>query len=227
MIVLTADQRGSTRHGDRVPEGLALLAACTAGRAGLVLPFDRTVGDEVQGLLDGGPDGAALALDATLALLRDGRWTVGLGAGAVDEPLPAASRAASGGAFVHARHAVERAKGRGSAAPVAVEADDPAAAAEVEALLRLLGAVAARRSPAGWEAVDTLAAAGGAGSQKDVARALGITEQAVSQRLRAALWAEEAAVRPVVVRLLVALAGGGAPRAADGAGRGATGGAGA
>jgi hypothetical protein len=225
MIVLTADQRGSTRHGDRVPEVLPFLDTRTAGRPGLVLPFDRTVGDEVQGLFAGGPDGAALATDTALALLRDGRWTVGIGAGAVDEPLPAASRAASGGAFVHARHAVERAKGRGSVAPVAVEADDAAAAAEVEALLRLLGAVAARRSPAGWEAIDTLAAAGERASQKDAALALGVTEQAMSQRLRAALWAEEAAVRPVVVRLLTELAGD--PGAAGGRGRGAAGGAGA
>lgn len=224
MIVLTADQRGSTRHGDRVPEVLALLTARTGGRAGLVLPFDRTVGDEVQGLFDAGPDGATLALDTALALLRDGRWTVGLGVGGVDEPLPTASRAASGPAFVHARHAVERAKGRGSVAPVAVEADDAAAAAEVEALLRLLGAVAARRTPAGWEAVDTLIGAGTDASQKDVARALGVTEQAVSQRLRAALWAEEAATRPVAARLLAALAGAGgqagrpAGRPAGGAG---------
>jgi hypothetical protein len=220
VIVLTADQRGSTLHGDRVPEVLDLLVARTAGRAGLVLPFDRTVGDEVQGVLDTGPDGATLALDTALALLREGRWTVGLGVGAVDEPLPAASRAASGPAFVHARHAVERAKGRGSAAPVAVEADDAGGAAEVEALLRLLGAVAARRTPAGWEAIDTLTGAGADASQKDVAHALGVTEQAVSQRLRAALWAEEAAARPVVARLLAALAGPGGRegRPAGGAG---------
>jgi hypothetical protein len=221
VIVLTADQRGSTRHGDRVPEVLDLLSARTAGRAGLVLPFDRTVGDEVQGLFDAGPDGATLALDTALALLRDGRWTVGLGVGAVDRPLPAVSRAASGPAFVHARHAVERAKGRGSAAPVAVEADDAAAAAEVEALLRLLGAVAARRTRAGWEAIDTLTGTGTGASQKDVAQALGITEQAVSQRLRAALWAEEAAVRPVAVRLLAALAGPGGREGRQAGGAGA------
>ncbi|WP_455605091.1 hypothetical protein [Cellulosimicrobium funkei] len=35
-----------------------------------------------------------------------------------------------------------------------------------------------------------------------MARALGVSEQAVSQRLRTALWPEEAAARPVVARLL-------------------------
>ncbi len=57
-----------------------------------------------------------------------------------------------------------------------------------------------RRTAPGWEAVDALARVGG--TQKDVARALGVSEQAVSQRLRTALWPEEAAARPVVARLL-------------------------
>ncbi len=135
-----------------------------------------------------------------LDLLRDGGWSVGLGVGPVDEPLPAVSREASGTAFVLAREAVEQAKSRAATAPVAVRGEPASRAAEVEALLRLLAAVADRRTAPGWEAVDALARVGG--TQKDVARALGVSEQAVSQRLRTALWPEEAAVRPVVARLL-------------------------
>ena len=196
MFVLTVDQRGSTGHRDRVPEVLARLEGLLADRPGLVVPFDRTVGDEVQGVLDD----PATVVDAVLDLLRDGGWSVGVGAGAVDEPLPAASREASGEAFVRAREAVEQAKSRAATAPVAVRGEPTARAAEVEALLRLLAAVVDRRTAPGWEAVDTLARVGG--TQKDVAQALGVSEQAVSQRLRAALWPEEAAVRPVVARLL-------------------------
>lgn len=196
MFVLTVDQRGSTGHRDRVPEVLARLEVLLAGRPGLVVPFDRTVGDEVQGVLDD----PATVVDAVLDLLRDGGWSVGVGAGAVDQPLPAVSREASGEAFVRAREAVEQAKSRAATAPVAVRGEPAARAAEVEALLRLLAAVVDRRTAPGWEAVDTLARVGG--TQKDVARALGVSEQAVSQRLRAALWPEEAAVRPVVARLL-------------------------
>ena len=196
MFVLTVDQRGSTGHRDRVPEVLARLEVLLAGRPGLVVPFDRTVGDEVQGVLDD----PATVVDAVLDLLRDGGWSVGVGAGAVDEPLPAVSREASGEAFVRAREAVEQAKSRAATAPVAVRGEPTARAAEVEALLRLLAAVVDRRTAPGWEAVDTLARVGG--TQKDVAQALGVSEQAVSQRLRAALWPEEAAVRPVVARLL-------------------------
>ncbi|MEV7961101.1 hypothetical protein [Oerskovia paurometabola] len=199
MFVLTVDQRASTRRGDLVPEVLATLAPFDA-RDGVVIGFDRTVGDEVQAVLDD----AALVVEIVLALGRWGGWSTGLGLGDVlpgpNGRLPAASREASGSAFVHARAAVERAKTRGTHVPLAVEGPDRAAAGEVEALLRLLLAVGARRTPAGWEVVDALARVGG--TQKDVARDLGISEQAVSQRLRASLWSEEAAVRPVVTRLL-------------------------
>lgn len=196
MFVLTVDQRSSTGHPDRVPELLGRLGAFLAHRPGVVVAFDRTVGDEVQGVLDD----PATVVDVVLELLRDGGWSVGLGVGAVDEPLPAVSREASGEAFVRARDAVEQAKSRAATAPVAVRGGRPGRAEEVEALLRLLAAVAARRTDPGWEAVDALADVGG--TQKDVARRLGVTEQAVSQRLRSALWPEEAAVRPVVTRLL-------------------------
>lgn len=201
VFVLTVDQRGSTGRPDRVPEVLVRLEALLADRPGVVVPFDRTVGDEVQGVLDD----PATVVDVVLDLLRDGGWSVGLGAGGVDEPLPAVSREASGEAFVRARDAVEQAKSRAATAPVAVRGEPPERAAEVEALLRLLAAVVERRTDPGWEAVDTLARVGG--TQKDVARALGVSEQAVSQRLRAALWPEEAAVRPVVARLLGELQG--------------------
>ena len=196
MFVLTVDQRGSTGHPDRVPEVLARLGELLDGRPGVVIPFDRTVGDEVQGVLDD----AGTVVEVVLDLLRDGGWSVGVGTGSVDEPLPAVSREASGEAFVRAREAVEQAKSRTATAPVAVRGEPSARAAEVEALLRLLAAVVDRRTAPGWEAVDTLAPVGG--TQKDVARVLGVSEQAVSQRLRVALWPEEAAVRPVVARLL-------------------------
>lgn len=213
MLVLTVDQRDSTRRGDLVPVVLERLEALAGRRgersSGLVLPFERTVGDEVQAVLSSDDRGSRLAVEVVLALLRDGGWSVGVGAGPVDEPLPDVSRAGSGPAFVRARAAVERAKGRGSAVPVAVVGPDeePGAtiAADAEAVLRLLGAVAARRTEAGWEAIDTLAGQAGRGApQRATARALGVSEQAVSQRLRAALWAEEEAVRPLAARLLAA-----------------------
>ncbi|MFJ3407003.1 hypothetical protein [Promicromonospora sp. NPDC090134] len=268
MIVLTVDQRGSTYAADRVPEVLAELARLTRFREGVVVGFERTVGDEVQGVLASGRAGAELAVDLSLHLLRDQGWSVGIGVGQVEGPLPTVSREARGFAFYRARDAVERAKTRGRGTSVAVEGPPPGApdlrtaisgaaapgapapdtgapdggsatdagrtapdpdaaqpdtaqpdtaqpdvaqpdlAAEVEALLRLLAAIRARRTPQGWEVADTLASlADKPGRQRIVAQSLHVSEQAVSQRVRAALWQEEEAVRPVVVRLLAELSG--------------------
>ena len=220
MIVLTVDQRGSTYASDRVPEVLEELARLTSGRDGIVVPFERTVGDEVQAILAVGQAGAQVAVDLALHLLRDQGWSVGIGVGSVEGPLPAVSREARGFAFYRARDAVERAKTRGKGTSIAVEgpppgsgpagqgavgrdATEPDRAAEVEALLRLLAAIRARRTPQGWEVADTLASLEDKqGRQRIVAQSLNVSEQAVSQRVRAALWQEEEAVRPVVVRLL-------------------------
>lgn len=191
MFVLTVDQEGSRRVGDRVPD----LLAAVRDAPGLVLPFERTVGDEVQAVLAD----AELVVDLALRLLRMGGWSVGIGAGAVDEPLPASTRAGSGPAFVHARTAVDRAKVRSRPVPVAVAGADARAAADAEAVLTLLGAVVTRRSAAGWAVVDAVVELG---TQDRVAARLGITQQAVSQRLRAGLWAAETAGRPVAARLL-------------------------
>ena len=234
MIVLTVDQRGSTYAADRVPEILAEIAHLVRDREGLVVPFERTVGDEIQGILKAGHAGAALAIDLALHLLRDEGWSIGIGVGQVDGPLPVVSREARGFAFYRARDAVERAKTRSKGMSVAVEGPAPGApdrvpparsaaatraagdtaeaaaepdlAGEVEALLRLLAAVRARRTPQGWEVADTLASlADKPGRQRIVAQSLRVSEQAVSQRVRAALWHEEEAVRPIVVRLLAEL----------------------
>ncbi|BDZ43680.1 hypothetical protein GCM10025865_29790 [Paraoerskovia sediminicola] len=199
MFVLTFDQRRSTGAPDRVPEAVAALSAVAAPsqeRSALVLPIERTVGDEAQALLDDASTTVALVLE----LARHGGWSIGLGIGGVRTPLGASTRASTGDAYVRAREAVERAKSRGPSVPLAVEGPDPDAAREVEALLRLLAVVVGRRTARGWEAVDGLLEHGG--RQTDVARALGISEQAVSQRLRTGLWAEETAARPVVERLL-------------------------
>ncbi|GAA2231587.1 hypothetical protein GCM10010413_32090 [Promicromonospora sukumoe] len=249
MIVLTVDQRGSTYAADRVPEVLAELAELTRGRDGVVVPFERTVGDEVQGILAAGRAGAGLAVDLSLHLLRDQGWSIGIGVGSVEGPLPSVSREARGYAFYRARDAVERAKTRGRGTSIAVEGPPPGApdlraagntesgnteprstepdttasdteppdlAAEVEALLRLLAAIRARRTPHGWEVADTLASlADKPGRQRIVAQSLQVSEQAVSQRVRAALWQEEEAVRPVVVRLLAELSGSVGPDLVD------------
>ncbi|WP_291890024.1 hypothetical protein [Cellulomonas sp.] len=188
---MTIDQRGSRVHGDRVAELLALLADEPAVRA-----FERTVGDEVQAVYD--DEHAVVA--AALRVMRTGGWSVGIGAGPVDEPLPPSPREAAGPAFVLARAAVEAAKSRSRTVPLAVRGFDDGAGRDAEAVLVLVAAVAARRSEAGWVVADAMAA--GEVRQEVVASSLGVSQQAVSQRLRTALWAEEQGARRAAARLL-------------------------
>ena len=198
MIVVTADQRHSTATGERVDALLTQLGPWQSHWAAAVaLPLERTVGDEVQAVLT---DPAA-AVDLALALMREGDWSVGLGVGGVHLPLADSARASSGPAFVNARRAVERARGRGEPVPMVVAGDDDDSAAEATAVLQLLAAVVRRRSRAGWEVADLMIRGT---SQKDAAAALGISPQAVSQRVSAGMVEEERGARPVAARLLAA-----------------------
>ena len=56
-----------------------------------------------------------------------------------------------------------------------------------------------RRSSEGWEAVDLLESGL---AQTDIARTLGISTAAVSQRVKSAQWKVERAAHPALVRLL-------------------------
>lgn len=189
MFVMTVDQRGSRRSPDLVESLLKQLKPAP----GVVRRFERTAGDEVQGLLDD----AGVVVDLALRLAREEAWSVGIGAGAVRDPVPRSVRAGAGPAFEHARQAVQRAKTLGP--HVAVDGENAPRASEAEHLLRLLASIVQRRTPAGWEVVDLMAELG---TQRDVAMRLGISPQAVNQRARAAWWQHEQDVRPLAVRLL-------------------------
>lgn len=190
MFVLTIDQQGSRSSTDRIPDLLGLLRHVPT-----ILPWERSVGDEAQGVVAHAPD----VVEAVLACLRDGGWYVGIGIGEVEQPYPESSREGRGSAFVSARKAVERAKKTGDRAPVAVEG--PEGSAEAEGVLALLGRHIMARSEAEWRILDLLQP-DTRGTQTAVARALGISPQAVSKAAARAAWQEELAVRPAVARLL-------------------------
>jgi hypothetical protein len=191
MFVLTVDQRHSRGRADKVDDLLGWLAV----QPGVLRGFERTAGDEVQGVMND----AGAVVDVVLALVRRGDWSIGIGAGPVHEPLPASTRAGSGPAFELARKAVERAKS--SPQLLAVGAPSQERASSAQAALDLLASVVQRRTEPGWEAVDL---AGSGANQTEVAERLGITKQAVSQRLRAAIWAPEVAGRELAASLLEA-----------------------
>ena len=190
MFVLTIDQRNSQGSGDRVPGLLAALADLP-----MLLPFERSVGDEVQGVCDA----ADTVTDAVLRVLRDGHWYVGVGVGSVQKPLPRSPREAGGPAFVAARRAVDRAKKTGDRPAVAVEGSR--GAPEAEAVLVLLGRLVAERTAAEWRILQHVEP-GKWGTQTEAARMLGISSQAVSKAVRRAGWQEEWAARPAASVLL-------------------------
>jgi len=192
--VLTVDQRASRRGPDRVADALRLLE----GSVPVLLGFERTAGDEFQGVLD---DPAAV-VDVALRLVRMGGWSIGVGAGSVQTPLPDSTRAGAGQAFLAARRAVDAAKQRPFR--LAVRGAVPPEAADAQAVLTALAGLVDRRSEQAWAAIELVEEGR---TQSDAAAALGISRQAVGQRLAAGMWELEKELRPTAARLLARAAG--------------------
>ncbi|WP_269928005.1 hypothetical protein [Kocuria massiliensis] len=176
MFVLTVDQIGSRASRDAVP---SLREADGAEDA--VLAFERTAGDEAQALFAE----ARPALLCALGLVETGRWHCGIGQGIVEGPLPSHAREGRGTAYVNARAAVEAAKKPG-AHHVGFVADAPTGAG-VQAALRVIAALRAKQRDTTREAYD-LALRGG--TQARIAEQLGISQQAVSDRLASGMYRE-------------------------------------
>src|SRR6478752_1762795 len=104
MFVITADQVDSRHRPDLAGAELERLALEHGEQ--LRLPPGRNAGDEIQAITEDPLTAVRLVFELT----RQDDWSVGLGCGAVREPLPADIREASGDAFFAARTAVERAK---------------------------------------------------------------------------------------------------------------------
>lgn len=203
--VVVADQRNSRRNLDLVPAALASLDNQLGDR--MVLPFERTAGDEIQGLTR---DPGAV-VQAMLALTRSPSWHLGIGLGAVQLPLPGSTREARGSAYLAARDAIEQAR-RSPAhlrliAAESVSAEpygENEAARQAEAVLVLLRALVSRRTSEGWEIMDVLDEVG---SGQAAARVLNITPSAVSQRASRAARVESELGAEVATALLATAMG--------------------
>ena len=178
MFVITADQVDSRHTRDLVSHTIGHLDR--AFGAGLALPVDRNAGDELQALILDSDTAVSMILELT----RTGTWSVGLGTGDVERPLAHATREARGPAFIAARAAVESAKR--SPQRFAVRhghTSNTVDTTDFEALMLLLLAVRDRRTEQGWQVYDLLAAKR---TQREAAESLGITPQAVSDRMSVA-----------------------------------------
>ncbi|MGF0227214.1 hypothetical protein ACQR3Q_15770 [Dietzia natronolimnaea] len=203
MYVVTIDQRGSRVADDLVPGLLEALADIPCAAA-----FERTAGDEVQGLLTD-PTAVRRAL---LVALRGGEWHCGVGAGEVDDDSYASgTRAGRGPAYLAARDAVEAAKGLSSSVAVRVPAtpgagagagagaDAAAWAADCEAVWGLTAPLILDRTEAQWRVVD---AVDRSPTQAAAAHELDITPASVNGALRLSRIREERAAYPALDRLL-------------------------
>jgi hypothetical protein len=192
VAAVLLDQRRSRTRPDLVDAWLDEMRADAALQ--FVLPFERTAGDEVEGLIR---EAETLAT-VTLRALEDSEWWVGIGIGEVEMPLPSSVRASRGPAFVLARRALEVAKrGRVGRLRVLAHGLDPR---NLEAALLLMKTLFDSRTQSpNAESVAKMRTAGL--SQALIAKTLGTTRQNVSQQLRAARWMEEQAGRRLVVSL--------------------------
>ncbi|MDO4609364.1 DNA-binding protein [Corynebacterium sp.] len=131
------------------------------------------------------------ATTLVMALLAAGEWTAGIGISPVGDGR--AARVAAAGVMRAARGPVVRTR---------IRSDDPAAAEladDVSAAFTLLHHVISRRSPEGREATNLMRAGW---TQVEAAEDLGISKQAVNQRLAAAGWHAEEAGWSLAVHLL-------------------------
>lgn len=213
LFVVTADQRHSRSSPDRVPSALEHLDPISGK-----LAFERTAGDEIQGLLADPADVVAV----TETLTRLGDWRLGIGIGRVETPLPDSTRKARGPAYVAARAAIGDAhrsptglalrlaeqssgemEGEETVTPLPY-GDELLLAADAEAALWMLRALWQRRTEEGWEIVDLLAQEH---TNASAAALLGITPSAVSQRLGHSYLAETDRGAALTRRLLAGLLG--------------------
>lgn len=177
-------------------------------------PFQATGPGEVRGLTRD----AEAAVAAAMLALRGNRYRVGIGVGEVSltrvtDSQGRAAVTADGPGMRYGREAA--AAGRaGERVGVRVRAADHAAAAQAQAVLKLVGRIVSERSEAEWRVVDLLTP-GVRGQQKEVAARLGITPQAVSKAVVRSLWYEEWQARPAAATLLLRCAAAGPPTPAQ------------
>jgi hypothetical protein len=179
-VVVTVDERQSRRAaGSRATELTRRLN--NDPDVGTLLPFEVTVGDELQGVLGYPAD----IVPALRAIARHAGWWVGIGIGQI-EVWGESARVSTGTAFVQARRAVDRAKK--TPWGVAVEGAGWKRVDDLDRAIALWTTLLEMRSERGWETVDMRFRGL---TEQEIASRLGITQQAVNQRLRAAFFAQD------------------------------------
>ncbi|WP_342319754.1 MarR family transcriptional regulator [Corynebacterium mayonis] len=177
MIAVHARYRGREKHRAELVRRSADALATLPG----VGTFEVVGVEDIRAHVDD----AEAALNLIMALLSDANWAVGLGITTAGSALFVASEA------VGSRPGVVTTK---------VSTSHPGTAAEdIDAAFALLGQVLNKRTFEGREATSLLRAGY---NQNEAAAELGISKQAMSQRLQAAGWRAEQAGWKLVLNLI-------------------------
>lgn len=198
--VITIDQRRSRVTADGVPwllealERLPVPAAARNPAPRWELSPERTAGDEVQAFTT---DPATL-IAAAWTTCGTGHWWCGIGLGAVTAPLPSSTREASGPAYLAARQAVTEAKSSPGGLILRPTGPGGAAATRLVRMMDVLADLAASSSSAVLEVCDLYDRGM---TRPQVARQLGISPPAVSQRLTRRRWTFLSQTRALAIDL--------------------------
>ncbi|EEH63376.1 hypothetical protein HMPREF0044_1300 [Gleimia coleocanis DSM 15436] len=190
MYVITADQKKSTKTKvDLVPKALQELKIIKT-----VLPFERTVGDEIQGVIKDSEE----ALKAIKIIVAMGEWHCGLGVGNANLNNATKTTEATGEAFVKARHAVEEAKKHYLG--LAVQSDaKTTTVSQLEALLRTKAILVSGRSQRQKEIIEKREALA---SANEVAEKLKLSKGTISKSLRTSNWEVETSTDSLALSLM-------------------------
>lgn len=184
MFAVHARYRGrSTRRADHVRASAGALSRLEGVGEVAVAGIEELVAT---------PRDAVSVTTLTLALLAAGDWAIGIGV-SPDREEGAATAAASDALGKGGRAGRVRARVRTDDPRGAVLADD------IGSAFTLLHHVISRRSPEGREATNLVRAGW---TQVEAAEELGVSKQAVNQRLQAAGWHAEEAGWRLAVHLL-------------------------
>ncbi|WP_448854599.1 MarR family transcriptional regulator [Corynebacterium frankenforstense] len=185
MLALHARYRGrSIRRAELVRRSAEALATLPG-----VGEFERLGVEDIRARVET-PESLC---DTVMALLSDGEWALGVG---VTDAAHDATEAATAALDRAARPGLVRARVLPDAAGTAGTAGE-----DIAAVFLLLGQVLAKRSLEGREATSLMRTGM---NQIEAAERLGITKQAISQRLRAAGWQAENAGWQLAVNLITA-----------------------
>ncbi|MDO5663427.1 MAG: MarR family transcriptional regulator, partial [Brachybacterium sp.] len=148
FVALLTPRRGAASR-DPLPDLARTVAALPVRR-----PVERTLGDGAIVVADRAEE----AVDLLRATSELGTWCVGLGVGAVEDPVPSEVRALRGPAMRAAEDALRAARVTAQV-PLAVRAGDARqadTARDAEAVLRLIGWMIATRNAGQWRVVRAL-----------------------------------------------------------------------